>query len=626
MKNITITLILILNFCIAYSQVTEEWVQRYSGPGWLGATAHAIAVDESGNVYVTGSSDGGQNTYFDYTTIKYNSEGVELWEARYSTPNSFSADAAVDLAVDNNGSVYVTGTISNGDNYDFCTVKYNSDGIEQWVRIYNGPGDGHEYVVAMAIDGESNVYITGYSNGIQGVGSQYDYATIKYNANGDQLWAERYDGPIGINCNFGDNPTAIAIDNWGNVYVTGFSEEDSSIFSFSYATVKYGSNGIEQWVRRYGHSSESYDNRATSISIDNDGNIYVTGRSDDINTIVDFATIKYNADGTEQWVQRYTGPYQGSYSEAVSIKTDLLGNIYVTGTASQQTGYEVFATVKYNSSGQEQWTALYDAQNSQGNYAASMAVDGSGNVYIIGVTIGSGFNIDYATVKYNSFGVQKWEIVYDGAGIGEDRVTDIAIGGSGDVFVTGYSWGQNSIFEYATIKYSQSLVTTTLTANALTGSQVLEVAGTSGFSIRDNIVINPGGATEETNTITGFGSMLLQTPLLFNHNAGEVVQLLISTSVEDNDDLLVNDYSLHQNYPNPFNPSTSIKYQISGISQVSLKVYDLLGREVATLVNEQKPAGTYEVTFNASGLSSGVYYYKITAGDYSETKKMILIR
>lgn len=288
MKTTLFILIILSN--IIYSQVIEEWANRYSGPGQLGAHASAIAVDASGFIYVTGSSHGGIETYFDYTTLKYNSDGIEIWEARYSTPNSYSNDAAFDIAVDNNGNVFVTGTISNGDNYDFCTVKYNSDGLEQWVRIYNGPGDGHEYVAALTIDAESNVYITGYSNGIGGVGSQYDYATIKYNTNGDQLWVARYDGPAGVNGNLGNEPTSIAIDDEGNVYVTGFSENNDT--TFSYATVKYNQKGIEQWVSRYSHSSESYDNKATSITIDNDGNIYVTGRSDDINTIVDFATIK----------------------------------------------------------------------------------------------------------------------------------------------------------------------------------------------------------------------------------------------------------------------------------------------------------------------------------------------
>ncbi|MCU0344178.1 MAG: T9SS type A sorting domain-containing protein [Ignavibacterium sp.] len=93
------------------------------------------------------------------------------------------------------------------------------------------------------------------------------------------------------------------------------------------------------------------------------------------------------------------------------------------------------------------------------------------------------------------------------------------------------------------------------------------------------------------------------------------------------------DFILQQNYPNPFNPCTTIKYTIpnvtlSGVegSRVQLKVYDVLGKEVATLVNEEKPAGSYEVDFNAAGLSSGIYFYKLTAGSFVETKKMTLLR
>ncbi len=85
-------------------------------------------------------------------------------------------------------------------------------------------------------------------------------------------------------------------------------------------------------------------------------------------------------------------------------------------------------------------------------------------------------------------------------------------------------------------------------------------------------------------------------------------------------------FSLSQNYPNPFNPKTVISFQLAVNSFASLKVYDLLGREVATLVNEQLQPGTYEVDWDGSGFASGVYYYKLSAGDYTETRKMVLIK
>ena len=89
---------------------------------------------------------------------------------------------------------------------------------------------------------------------------------------------------------------------------------------------------------------------------------------------------------------------------------------------------------------------------------------------------------------------------------------------------------------------------------------------------------------------------------------------------------LVNEFSLSQNYPNPFNPTTKIKYSVNSTQQVKLIVYNLLGREIATLINEEKSAGTYEVEFNAANLPSGIYFYKLKSGNYISTKKMILIR
>ncbi len=85
-------------------------------------------------------------------------------------------------------------------------------------------------------------------------------------------------------------------------------------------------------------------------------------------------------------------------------------------------------------------------------------------------------------------------------------------------------------------------------------------------------------------------------------------------------------YILAQNYPNPFNPSTSIKYELPRASLVRLSVYDIVGREVSVLVNERKNAGSYQVKFDGAGLSSGVYFYRLHAGDFLQTRKLCLIR
>ncbi len=119
-------------------------------------------------------------------------------------------------------------------------------------------------------------------------------------------------------------------------------------------------------------------------------------------------------------------------------------------------------------------------------------------------------------------------------------------------------------------------------------------------------------ATTSTGNTSGFG----------------FIELI--TDIEKEDNNIPTEFSLHQNYPNPFNPSTKIRYSIpnvgSGLAQTVLKVYDVLGKEVATLVNEEKPAGSHEVNFNASQLSSGVYFYEIRTGSFFETKKMYLLK
>jgi len=94
----------------------------------------------------------------------------------------------------------------------------------------------------------------------------------------------------------------------------------------------------------------------------------------------------------------------------------------------------------------------------------------------------------------------------------------------------------------------------------------------------------------------------------------------------ENEPYLPNSFKLFQNYPNPFNPSTVISYELSATSNVKIAVYDILGREVAVLVNEEKFPGSYEVKFNASNLPSGIYLYRLSVGNYTETRKMLLIK
>ncbi|MDH3269462.1 MAG: T9SS type A sorting domain-containing protein [Ignavibacteria bacterium] len=99
-----------------------------------------------------------------------------------------------------------------------------------------------------------------------------------------------------------------------------------------------------------------------------------------------------------------------------------------------------------------------------------------------------------------------------------------------------------------------------------------------------------------------------------------------TTDINEYEEVIPSEFALYQNYPNPFNPSTTIKYQLPQSGKVTLKVYDILGEEIRTLVNEGKAAGNYEVNFDASVLKSGVYFYSLQTESFRDTKKMILIK
>ncbi len=542
MKTIFLLLTLTLIFCNSiFTQVQQEWVARYNGPpGNSGNVdeAYLIAVDGSGNVYVTGMSAG---YGWDYATIKYNSSGVQQWVQRYNGLITYG-DVPRGIDLDNAGNVYVTGNSSSNGN-EIATIKYNSSGIEQWVQRYRRPGIGSDEAYSIAVDNAGNVYITGKSNR-NWIAS--DYLTIKYNSSGIEQWTQMYNGPG----NLYDEAYSIALDNAGNVYVTGDSYGNGT--NYDYATIKYNSLGIQQWVQRYNGQGSSND-YANSMVIDNSGNIYVTGASYGNGTNSDYATLKYNSSGVEQWFQRYNGQGNGS-DESRSISVDNSGNVYVTGLSWGSGSNYDYATVKYKTSGVEQWVQRYNGSGNYCDIAHSIAIDNSGNVYVAGLSYGSGTNYDYATIKYNTSGVEQWLQIYNVPGNGSDYAYSIAIDNSGNVYVTGASGGIGTSHDYATIKYSQL------------------------------IGIQP-----------------------------------ISNEIP-------NDFSLSQNFPNPFNPNTIIRFKIKDSRLTILKVFDLLGREVATLVNEQLQPGTYEVDWDAANYPSGVYYYKLIAGDYSETKKMVVLK
>ena len=429
--------------------VQQEWIAFYNG-GYGFDVAYAIAVDGSGNVYVTGSSVGPGSCNFncnDYATIKYNNSGTQEWVARYNGPAN-DDDHATAIAVDASGNVYVTGASigTTWPDYDYATIKYDASGNQLWVARYNGPANGFDSASAIAVDASGNVYVTGASEG-SGTGP-HDYATVKYNSSGQQQWVARYNGPG----NGDDEAYGIAVDASGNVYVTGYSEGSGTGNDF--ATIKYDASGNQLWVARYNGPS-NLDDYGKAIAIDGSGNVYVTGSSVDSVNGFDYGTVKYNSDGQQQWVARYNGPANQD-DEPYAMAVDSSGNVYVTGySTGLDSGYD-YTTIKYDASGNQLWVARYNGDANLLDIAYAIALDSTGNVYVTGWSVGVGTGYDYATVKYDSSGQQQWVQRYDGSGHVDDQAYAIAVDSSANVYVTGYSEDSSGVSDFTTIKYSQS--------------------------------------------------------------------------------------------------------------------------------------------------------------------------
>jgi len=364
--------------------------------------------------------------------------------ARYNGPGN-SIDAASAIVVDANGNVYVTGYSAGfGTDADYATIKYDPNGNQLWVARYNGSGNSTDVATAIVVDANGNVYVTGYS---AGSGTSTDYATIKYDPNGNQLWVARYNGPG----NVADEAHALAVDGIGNVYVTGLSAGSGT--DADYATIKYDPNGNQLWVARYNGPGNSSD-AASAIVVDANGNVYVTGYSAGFGTDADYATIKYDPNGNQFWVARYNGP-GNSIDAASAIVVDANGNVYVTGySAGVGTGAD-YATIKYDPNGNQLWVARYNGPGNSTDAANAIVVDASGNVYVTGLSYGSGTSTDYATIKYDPNGTKRWAARYNGPGNAADEAHALALDASGNVYVTGLSYGSGTSSDYATIKYKE---------------------------------------------------------------------------------------------------------------------------------------------------------------------------
>lgn len=424
-------------------------------PDWSSTTGsqnffykNVTKTDASNNVYIAGATTNGNGDY-DILVAKYNVNGVQQWIRQYNGAGNGN-DMAAGLYIDGSGNVYITGTVTTATNIDVITIKYNSSGTQQWLSTYDGTGSGIDCGADVTVDASSNVYVTGSSMNASG---NYDVITIKYNSSGVQQWATSYDNPTHLN----DAGAKIALDRFGNVITTVLVQYTST--TYKCGVITYNVNTGALMGGTLSGISTSYIDQVADMVLDASGNIYIAGSAPVSGQGHNYDIIKLSSSLVKQWEVTYDG---GSNLDDIAkgIQVDASGNVYVTGYSTSSTQGKNIATIKYNSSGTQQWVQTYNDNLNGDDEANAMAIDASGNIYVTGYTSTEIDKADYFTAKYNASGSMLWSIHNDTPSHLNDIATNIAIDNNGDIVISGPSETDSSVYTYYTVKYVERQIIT----------------------------------------------------------------------------------------------------------------------------------------------------------------------
>lgn len=615
----------------------QTWAASYDGVIGQDDLPFSIAANAAGSVFITGVVDGDPSTAIvnDIATVKYLANGTQAWANVYTGAGGFD-DEGNAVTVTANGSSLVAGYFEDSQQQrSGLVIKYASAGVQTWSYTFDGIGDNSDNVRDLKIDNSGNVYVAGYSVGFN---SDRDLCTIKMNSLGDTVWVKKSNG---TSPDSNDEANAIDVDGTGNVTISGFSKNSGT--SNDIVLIKYNSIGDTIWTNTYDSPVHETD-KSYDMATDAAGNIYLTGRSDADPTVFsndNCISLKYNSVGTEIWNQTIAGAANGA-DRGKFIRVANSGNIYIAGRTFNGTNNDVLLA-KYNNAGALQWSVTYDSGTGDDD-VNDFQIDASENLYLTGYKALNGItDFDFLTLKYNSSGVQQWVKFYNGTGNGDDVAQRLVLDAAGNVFVTGFS-DQNATtdtsYNVATIKYDNAglaaqwtqIYNGTANLNDIADGiatdnygNIYVAAHTDNGTISDpnyDVLIlryDNNGVLNWSATYDGI-SDTIDIPNLIKVNGNDIYVAGSSWVNGQQRDMLIIKYSgflgidnptnnnLVKVGPNPFTDVLYFQFDKLQLENLNFELYDVTGR----LITQQQINLNRSIKFNSSQIADELYTYRIT--------------
>lgn len=388
--------------------------------------------------YVAGST---LNTSGSYSMIltQYSSTGTALWNAIFDVNTAGNVHVGA-ITVDASNNILVTGSTYNGstNNYDLFTVKYNSSGTKLWHQLYNGAGNAYDFGAAIVCASNGDVFVTG---GAWQSSTNLNAVTIRYNSSGTTQWTQTWDN-VGLT-----DACGTILLNSGYVVVTGFSQ--TNLTTWEYAGIRYDQSAgtlIGSNVTNQGGTTIEMVNAAT---LDNSGNIYITGAMGASGQQSNIKTIKLDASLNILWTATWNGAANKD-DVGRGIAVDASGNVYVAGYTTGADDRDA-VMLKYTSGGSQTWVQVYDAAEGDDEYS-DLALTSSGESFVGGYVTQQG-NKDFFAALYNASGSVRWSESYNGMYNKNDAIQQVTSDGSGNFLVAGPSGQSGGNQTIMTIKY-----------------------------------------------------------------------------------------------------------------------------------------------------------------------------